>query len=198
VGTFFQTDGLKFAVYYEKGDAKGEVICTNANGRIEEGSFVFKDGNFVKQNELVDQESRKKALVCAMNLATPKPPYNFVDNRVMCVCCNKRYALYVDGGEENIVRAKTEFLSNQLAFHILDNNLSKEHLVNDTRKLISTINELGGVYGPLYALQVPVAVLSVYEYAKVGMSKRQKAFTVDKYTNTSRYCGQVCQSKCSD
>jgi hypothetical protein len=198
---------------------KGELSTSNGikkNGYFDKGVFVKSTEQFQKEideenrkveeqrlaNEKAEQEKRKRELVCSLNLAPPRPPYKYVDNRVMCAYCNDKYARYKLGGVEKEIEAKTNFAINQLVFHVLDNNWSEEHLNNDVTKLSDLakdwIAECGdlGLDGVLLASTIvvglPVSVAQALEFAKMGLLKRQKTFTVDKYENTSRFCSEKC------
>ena len=197
---------------------KGELITASGikkNGYFEKGVFVKSTEQFQKEidednrkveeqrlaNEKAEQEKRKRDLVCSLNLAPPRPPYKYIDNRVMCYC-NDKYARYKLGGVENEVEAKTNFAINQLVFHVLDNNLSEEHLNNDITKLVDLATEWSAEFATLgldgvllastYAVGLPMSVTQAFEFAKIGLLKRQKTFTVDKYDNTSRFCSEKC------
>lgn len=198
---------------------KGELTTSNGikkNGYFDKGVFVKSTEQFQKEidednrkaeeqrlaNEKSEQEKRKRDLVCSLNLAPPRPPYKYIDNRVMCAYCNDKYARYKLGGVENEVEAKTNFAVNQLVFHVLDNNLSEEHLNNDITKLVDLATEWGAEFAALgldgillastYVVGLPMSVTQAFEFAKMGLLKRQKTFTVDKYDNTSRFCSERC------
>jgi hypothetical protein len=172
--------------------SKNDLIIEE-NQRIENAKIEAEN-----QAKMAIEEEKKKVeeLNCSMTFSDPKVPIRWIDNRIMCCCCNQRYAQFENNANANLSSAKVSYLIDKIIRHTIENSHSIEHFNSDVENLCKFLRNQQ--YENVFVPGVSLTATMMYTSAKLmfGKPKQKTSLEVNKYEVKSKFCSLKCENYC--